>query len=50
MPEMAVMCMPEMAVMDAGRTPPHESDVFGDCNPAILVGNRDHLALSVHSE
>jgi hypothetical protein len=43
-------CMPEMAVMDAGRTPPHASDVFGDCNPAILVGNRDHLALSVRSD
>jgi hypothetical protein len=43
-------CMPEMAVMDAGRTPAYASDVFGDCNPDILVGNRDHLALSVRSD
>jgi hypothetical protein len=43
-------CMPEMAVMDVGRTPAYASDVFGDCHPDILVGNRDHLALSVRSD
>ena len=43
-------CMPILAVLDMRRTPPYASGIFGDCNPAILVGNRDHLALSVRSD
>ena len=43
-------CIPILAVLDIRRTPPYASDIFGDCSPAILVGNRDHLALSVRSD
>lgn len=42
--------MPMLAVLDASRSPPFASDVFGSCNADIVVGNRSHLALSVRSD
>lgn len=44
------MCSDQMAVVDAGRSPPFASDLFGGCNPSIIVGRYDHLALSVRSD